>query len=128
MSATQAVRRGTAIQRGGFIERPRLLERLRQLLGYRLTIITAPPGFGKTTLLTQLVRVTDLPVAWQTLDERSRDLPNLYAQSIQALTTVVPALEGLVAPAGLGAAELAADLAVRLAGTLSNDVLYVLDD
>src|SRR5712691_11081377 len=66
----------------GIIERPRLLQRLQGAFDHKLTLITAPPGFGKTTIVAQLTRGAPAQVTWQTIDERSRDLPNLYSQAI----------------------------------------------
>ncbi len=61
----------TRSQGAGIIERPRLLQRLQQgAFDHKLTLVTAPPGFGKTTLVAQLIRVAPMPVAWQALDER----------------------------------------------------------
>ena len=51
------------------MERPRLVKRLDEglNLGHRLTLISAPAGFGKTTLVSDWLRQTDLPVAWPSL-------------------------------------------------------------
>ena len=59
----------------GMVSRPRLLERLDEglLAGRRLILLSAPPGFGKTTLLGDWVRRTGLPVAWLSLDDRDND-------------------------------------------------------
>jgi LuxR family maltose regulon positive regulatory protein len=62
------------------VERPRLLEKLNQGLrpGCRLTLVSAPPGFGKTTLVSTWAvsaRAAErgLSVAWLSLDERDND-------------------------------------------------------
>src|SRR5260221_348475 len=89
------------------IERPRLLQRLQGTFDHKLTLITAPPGFGKTTLVAQLTRAPQVPVVWQTLDERSRDLPNLYSQALHALSTITPGITQLAPPYGYGPGELA---------------------
>ena len=90
---------GNTVSHGtGIIERPRLLQRLEGAFDHRLTLITAPPGFGKTTLVAQLTRRAQAQVAWQTIDERSRDLPNLYSQAIDALSAVTPDIRHLLRP------------------------------
>ncbi len=112
----------------GIIERPRLLQRLQSAFDHKLTLVTAPPGFGKTTLVAQLVRAAQVPVAWQTLDERSRDLPNLYNQALSALRAVMPGITQLAPPYGYGSGELATLIADHLAENLTDEIIYVLDD
>jgi LuxR family maltose regulon positive regulatory protein len=53
------------------VKRPRLVERLDEglRLSHRLTLISAPAGFGKTTLLSEWIQHTMRPVAWLLLDE-----------------------------------------------------------
>jgi LuxR family maltose regulon positive regulatory protein len=67
------------------VERKALLERLEASLRVRLTLIMAPAGFGKTTLLNmwyeQCKRQKKHPVAWVTLDERDND-PSRYWSAI----------------------------------------------
>ena len=55
--------------------RPRLIERLRAGLDRRLTLISAPAGFGKTTLLSQCIVHCDprTRVAWLSLDQGDND-------------------------------------------------------
>src|SRR5579864_994093 len=110
------------------IQRPRLLQRLHGALDHKLTLITAPPGFGKTTLVAQLTRAVHMPVAWQTIDERSRDLPNLHAQAINALGAITPGIKQLAPPYGYSAGELATLIANHLAENLTGELIYVLDD
>ena len=62
----------------GIIERPRLLAKLEAALRVRVTLISAPPGYGKTTLAAQFVQHMPHPVAWHALEERERDLRNLF--------------------------------------------------
>jgi LuxR family maltose regulon positive regulatory protein len=51
------------------VSRPRLIERLNAGLQRKLTLISAPAGFGKTTLLSEWVASCGRPVAWLSLDE-----------------------------------------------------------
>ena len=55
------------------ISRPRLIERLNEGLDRRLTLVSAPAGFGKTTLLSEWVAGAGRPVAWLSLDEGDND-------------------------------------------------------
>jgi LuxR family maltose regulon positive regulatory protein len=71
----------------------------------RLTLITAPAGFGKTTLLSEWVTGLDCPVAWLSLDESDNDPLRVSAYIVTALRTL-PGAEH--SPAPLGEAFLAA--------------------
>jgi LuxR family maltose regulon positive regulatory protein len=74
--------------RPDIVARPRLLERLDDAprLGHRLTLVSAPAGFGKTTLLSAWAAATDRTVTWLTLDESDAD-------PVQFLTYLVAALQ-----------------------------------
>ena len=56
-----------------FVKRQRLVDTLQEGLGQKLTIISAPAGFGKTTLLGQWISQTTSPVCWLSLDEHDND-------------------------------------------------------
>src|SRR5512135_2720412 len=101
-------------QVAGIIERPRLLRRLQGAFDHKLTLVTAPPGFGKTTLVAQLVSAVQQSVAWQVMDERSRDLPNLFRQTINTLSTLVPTIAQLTPPYGNVPGEMAVVIADHL--------------
>ena len=72
--------------------RLRLIERLNEGLSSRrkLTIISAPAGFGKTTLISEWVSVCERPVAWLSLDEGDNDPVRFLTYLINALQTIVP--------------------------------------
>jgi Holliday junction resolvasome RuvABC ATP-dependent DNA helicase subunit len=53
-----------------------------------LTLISAPPGFGKTTLVTMWLEQQTQPAAWLSLDERDNDLARFLAYLVAALETV----------------------------------------
>jgi len=70
------------------LARPRLTNRLYlQPNGY-LTLLSAPAGFGKTTLVTDWVRQQNCPVAWLTLDEQDNDPILFWRYLIAALQMV----------------------------------------
>ena len=78
--------------RSEIVSRPRLIERLEQSLdsGCRLVLVSAPAGFGKTTLLSECVATCDLPVAWVSLDEGDNDIVRFWSYIVAALQTVQP--------------------------------------
>ncbi|HEV3496609.1 MAG TPA: hypothetical protein VHA34_09690, partial [Actinomycetes bacterium] len=59
--------------RPGFLARPRLLGRLTEGTTRELTLVCAPAGFGKTSLLGDWARRSQRPVAWLSLDGGDRD-------------------------------------------------------
>jgi len=59
------------------ISRPRLLAFLRENIHHKLLLVCAGPGYGKTSLLVDFARNTDLPVCWYTLDPSDRD-PRIF--------------------------------------------------
>ncbi|MDF3053339.1 MAG: ATP-dependent transcriptional regulator, MalT-like, LuxR family, partial [Geminicoccaceae bacterium] len=121
-------------RRRGLTARPRLIERLNRGAESTLTLVSAPAGFGKTTLLTEWlgsVSACGWSAAWLSLDKRDND-PTLF------WTYFVTALKS--ASDGVGAAALSllhsaqppieAVLATLLNDlhTVSSDVVLVLDD
>jgi LuxR family maltose regulon positive regulatory protein len=57
--------------------------------GHKLTLISAPAGFGKTTLLSEWIVSVGPPVAWVSLDEGDNDPARFLAYLIAALKRVV---------------------------------------
>jgi len=82
--------------RSGLVSRPRLIERLNAGLHRKLTLISAPAGFGKTTLLSEWAsqRVSESangrPVAWVSLDESDNDPTRFLTYFVAALQTTRP--------------------------------------
>ena len=72
--------------------RPHLLERLDQGLTQKLTLVSAPPGFGKTTLLSQWITHRALPVAWLSLDKADNDLARFMSYLVAALQSIRPGI------------------------------------
>jgi len=78
--------------RHDLVPRPRLIEQMDEGLNGKLTLISAPAGYGKTTLLSAWLSQLDRPVAWLSLDETDNDAPRFFDYLIAALQTVVPKL------------------------------------
>ena len=79
--------------------RPRLIDLLNQGLssGRKLTIISAPAGFGKTTLVSEWIESCGLPTAWLSLDEGDNDPTRFLTYLISALQAIAPKIgEGVL--------------------------------
>jgi LuxR family maltose regulon positive regulatory protein len=73
--------------RPGLVSRARLIERLNQAIEGKLTVVCAPAGFGKTTLLGQWL-ASDRAAAWVSLDPSDNEPTLFWAYLIAALQTV----------------------------------------
>ena len=71
------------------IARPRLLELLDAGSQRSLTLVSAPAGFGKTTLLASWAAHTSLPIAWLSIDEGDNDPVLFIAYLIAALDSAI---------------------------------------
>jgi hypothetical protein len=90
--------------RAELVPRPRLLERLNAGLDRKLTLISAPAGFGRTTLLSEWVAACRRPVAWLSLDEGDNDPARFITYLIAALQSVNPEI-GQAAQAMMGSLQ-----------------------
>ena len=78
--------------RSKVVLRTHLIERLNEGFssGHKLTLISAPAGFGKTTLVSEWVAGCQRPVAWLSLDEGDSDPTRFLAYLVAALQTMLP--------------------------------------
>ena len=115
------------------VPRSHLLERLQQGVAGALTLISAPAGFGKTTLLAQWLGETHMLVAWLSLEAEDND-PTRFLIYLMAALQTLDAQIGTTAlallrtpqppPPEVVLAELTNDLVDRAGG----DIALVLDD
>ena len=77
------------------VSRLRLIERVSGAMDRKLTLVCAPAGFGKTTLLSECAAICGRPVAWLSLDESDNDPARFLAY-------VIAALQGVKAGIGQG--------------------------
>jgi LuxR family maltose regulon positive regulatory protein len=118
-------------RRRGLVVRARLSERLDRGAESALTLVSAPAGFGKTTVLTEWLATGGRSAAWVSLDERDNDPALFWAYFVAALKTVAPGvgasalalLQSRQAPIDAVLATLLNDLSA-----VQSDVVLVLDD
>jgi LuxR family maltose regulon positive regulatory protein len=114
------------------VARPRLSERLRRGAESKLTLISAPAGFGKTTLLTEwLAANPERAVAWLSLDQKDSRPATFWTYLITALQTVVPGIGASALPLLQSAdapIEPALTIVINELGAAQHDVAIVLDD
>jgi LuxR family maltose regulon positive regulatory protein len=114
------------------VPRPRLIERLSEGLHRKLTLISAPAGFGKSTLASEWVATCERPTAWLALDEADNDLTRFLAYLVATVQTIAPTigqgvLRGLQAPQPPSAEVMLTALLNEIT-TLPDHFVLVLDD
>jgi LuxR family maltose regulon positive regulatory protein len=118
-------------RRPGAVARPRLARRLAEAARAPLTLLSAPAGFGKTTLLTEWLATLDGPaVAWLSLDRRDNDPRLFWTYLVTALHAAVDAVGVRALPLLESSAGTEAVLATVLndLNALPHDLVLVLDD
>jgi LuxR family maltose regulon positive regulatory protein len=73
-----------------YVRRLRLVELLDELVNEPLTVVVAPAGAGKTSLLAGWWVESTLPVAWLSVDDSDRDAVQLWSGVVAALETLTP--------------------------------------
>jgi LuxR family maltose regulon positive regulatory protein len=119
--------------RSEHVPRRDLLAVLRDGGPRRLTLLAAPPGFGKTTLLAEWAASEDgTAVAWLSLDEDDNDPARFFAYTTSAVRRVEPELGGRALAAlhtpGADLLEVVLPLLLNDLARLDRDLVLVVDD
>src|SRR5947209_929565 len=121
--------------RRDLVPRPRLRERLNRGATSKLTLVSAPAGFGKTTLLAEWLRAGDADVrraAWLSLDHSDNHPPFFWSYVIAALQTVAPGVGAsamsLLQSAQPPAIESVLASVLNELNAIAQDLVLVLDD
>jgi LuxR family transcriptional regulator, maltose regulon positive regulatory protein len=77
-------------RRSDLLSRQRLLDALFNLVDKKLTIIAAPAGYGKTSLLIDFASHIELPVCWYAIDPMDNDAQRFIAHFISAIAVCFP--------------------------------------
>jgi LuxR family maltose regulon positive regulatory protein len=113
-----------------YVRRARLHDLLDDAVGGPLTLVAAPAGAGKTSLLAGWVAETALPAAWLTLDEGDRDPARLWRRVAAALDPLAPGCGAGVLVTGPTSETVptAEALLTDLDGRVGPDAVLVIDD
>jgi len=103
------------------LTRQRLLDLLNDLLDYRLTLIAAPAGYGKTSLLIDLADSVEVPVCWLALDPLDKNIYRFLAHFIASIQQQFPSF-GVDSSAVLQSAQQSDLNLEHLVTTVVNDV------
>jgi len=120
--------------RRGLVARPRLIERMRRGAESKLTLISAPAGFGKTTLLAEWLAsgpAGGLSAAWLSLDESDNQPVSFWTYLVTALQTVAPEVGASALPllhSGQSPIETVLATLLNELGAVPHDIVLVLDD
>lgn len=122
-------------RRADLLTRRRLLSLLDDLLDHTLTLIVAPAGYGKTTLLIDTAHHLDYPVCWYAIDALDGDLQRFIAHFVAAIQMQFPdfgkqsmaVLEDMSSP-DQRLDQLIATIVNEAYDTIQSDFVLVLDD
>jgi ATP/maltotriose-dependent transcriptional regulator MalT len=119
-------------KRSDLIIRARLLERLNAGLSGNVTLISAPAGFGKTTLIAQWKQSISRHTAWLSLDEHDNDLRVFVRSLTAALQSAFPdmfhGIASLLEAARFPSVDHVIPLFINDLADLPDDLMLVLDD
>lgn len=116
------------------VARSRLIKQLSEGLttGHKLTLVSAPAGFGKSTLVSEWIMSSGRPAAWLSLDENDNDPARFLIYLISALQAILPnlgtgAIDALQSPQPPPVGPILTALLNEIT-TIASDFILVLDD
>jgi LuxR family transcriptional regulator, maltose regulon positive regulatory protein len=117
--------------RANAVPRPRILDALDGVQEAAVTLVAAPPGYGKTTVVRTWCAQREAAVAWVTLDATDNDSTRLWSYVATAADRVRNglgrgALQRLMLPGG--SMEFAVDELMNALATFDRELVIVLDD
>jgi ATP/maltotriose-dependent transcriptional regulator MalT len=117
------------------LSRGRLNDLFNELLDHKLVVVTAPAGYGKTSLLVDVAHQHELPFCWFSLDSLDQDIQRFATHYIAAIERRFPGFgeQSKIAIQAIGNRDFSLD---RFVTTIANDVyqsirehfVIVLDD
>jgi LuxR family transcriptional regulator, maltose regulon positive regulatory protein len=118
--------------RTGLVTRERLQERVTQGLRAPLTLVTAPAGFGKTTLVASCIAAGGMPVAWLSLDKNDNQTGRFLTYLAAALQGADPSIGGeaaqMLAASPQSPFEVVLTSLINDLDLAAKEIILVLDD
>ena len=118
--------------RSKIVPRHRLIEQLNKGLHHRLTLISAPAGFGKTTLVSEWIVGCERPTAWVSIDEGDSDPISFLTYLISAMQTINAGIGSevleVIQASQLPPIESILTTLLNEISTIPNEFFLVLDD
>ncbi len=117
----------TPKRRPEIVTRPRLIETLYELLNKKLVLISAPAGYGKTSLLIDLVAQSEIPVCWLSLDMLDQEPQRFLSYFVACIRERFPTFgkESFAALQNISSVENDTE---RLVITFTNEILEVIGE
>lgn len=117
----------------GMVPRPRLQATLEhQIVHHKLTLISAPAGYGKTTLLADWARASSLPVAWLSISGEEDDIESFLRYLLAAWEAVQPDIAetplGILLGSQMPDIEAVLAALINAADQVPNHLAFALDD
>lgn len=114
------------------VHRQRLMEKLNQETKAKLTCVTAPAGFGKTTAVGEWLRLNGLPAGWVSLDSADNNPIRFWDYLLSALNHVLPGIVDQILPVLYSEfppeLEIVATQLIDYLYSFSEDFALILDD
>jgi len=114
------------------VPRPHLTEWLDQRRKRPLVLVSAPAGYGKSTLISSWLQGSEIPWAWISLDESDNDLAGFLSYFIAAVQTIFPKslidLQGLLQAPELPPLRYLVNALPNELNAIGEDYTLVLDD
>lgn len=115
------------------VRRARLVDALEHDISrYKLTLISAPAGYGKTTLLSQWAHASRLPIAWLSVSEEDNDIERFLRYLLTGWERIQPSIGesplGLLLGATSPKREAVLAAFINAAADTPDHLVFVLDD
>jgi LuxR family maltose regulon positive regulatory protein len=114
------------------VNRQHLLDRLNEGLHRPVTLVSAPAGYGKSTLISHWLNISDIPCSWLSLDEHENDLRQFLFGFLAAVQSIFPeagrSTKVLIDAPNLPPIPVLADTLVNEIDRIDQHFIVVLDD
>jgi len=131
-SSLLSTKLGIPQSRPALVARPRLIEKLNQGQPNKLILISAPAGFGKTTLAVEWVRQIDHKITWLSLEGSDSDPARFLYYFIAALKVIEPGIgertQAMLAEPSAAASEMVLTSLVNEIASIRSKFTLVVDD